>query len=167
MPAEHLYQVGDQCYYWRGVTKTKSQWAHRWMGPAIVVGIEANNLWVSHRGNLVKRASRHVRPAEMEELIPWEDILSTLDPVVSGSNLQYEDRTPQGPGRFGAHSPTTFHSPVDFSASRASTRATPKEETDRAVSEQPEFPNPNQPQAAEWAEGRGRGGGKGKFRREQ
>ena len=29
LPAQHLYNVGDQCYYWRGVTKTKS------MGPTV------------------------------------------------------------------------------------------------------------------------------------
>ena len=23
LPAEHAYSVGDQCYYWRGVTKEK------------------------------------------------------------------------------------------------------------------------------------------------
>ncbi len=40
----------------------------------MIIGIEANNLWISHRGAVVKAACRHVRPAEPEELVPWEAI---------------------------------------------------------------------------------------------
>ena len=45
VPAEHHYSIGDQVFYWRGVGKKKSQWAERWHGVAVVVGIEGQNLW--------------------------------------------------------------------------------------------------------------------------
>ena len=96
LPVEHLFQTGDQVYYWRGVTKAKSQWAHRWMGPAIVIGTEHNNLWLSHRGNVVKCAARHVRPAEAEELVPWDDILGNHHQIFEDKDKKYEDLTPAG-----------------------------------------------------------------------
>ena len=74
VPAKWTYNVGDQVFYWRGSTKNKAQWMHRWLGPGVIIGVEANNLWISHRGAVVKAASRHVRPAEPEELVPWEAI---------------------------------------------------------------------------------------------
>ncbi len=47
---------------------------HRWMAPGVIIGIESNNLWISHRGAVIKAANRHVRPAEPEELVPWNQI---------------------------------------------------------------------------------------------
>ncbi len=52
---------------------------HRWIGPAVIIGLESNNLWLSHRGAVVKAASRHVRPAEPEELVPWDQIYETAE----------------------------------------------------------------------------------------
>ena len=44
VPAITVYQVGDQVFYWRGVSKAKSAWAHRWHGPGVIIGLEQNNL---------------------------------------------------------------------------------------------------------------------------
>jgi hypothetical protein len=43
VPAKWTYNVGDQIFYWRGSTKNKAQWMHRWLGPGVIIGIEANN----------------------------------------------------------------------------------------------------------------------------
>jgi hypothetical protein len=74
VPAITVYQVGDQVFYWRGVSKAKSAWAHRWHGPGVIIGLEQNNLWISHRGAVIKASSRHVRPAQSDELVPWHSI---------------------------------------------------------------------------------------------
>ena len=42
VPAITVYQVGDQVFYWRGVSKAKSAWAHRWHGPGVIIGLEQN-----------------------------------------------------------------------------------------------------------------------------
>ena len=59
-----------------------------------MIGTEHNNLWLSHRGNVVKCAARHVRPAEAEELVPWGDVLGNHRIVLSEES--YEDLTPAG-----------------------------------------------------------------------
>ena len=69
------FSIGDQVYYFRGVGKAKSAWAHRWHGPAVVIGFEGNNLWLQHRGIAVNAAARHVRAAEPEECVPWASLL--------------------------------------------------------------------------------------------
>ena len=74
VPAITVCQVGDQVFYWRGVSKAKSAWAHPWHGPGVIIGLEQNNLWISHRGAVVKASSRHVRPAQSDELVPWHSI---------------------------------------------------------------------------------------------
>eukprot|EP00974_Lingulodinium_polyedra_P075705 7334437-Lingulodinium_polyedra.AAC.1 len=55
-PAPAQFMVGDQVFYWRGhsrrqgtVRSGKGMRAERWHGPAIVIGHEANNLWLAHR----------------------------------------------------------------------------------------------------------------------
>ena len=50
-PIQATYNLGDQVFYWRGNgIKHKSRWAMHWHGPAILIGFEGNNCWVSHRG---------------------------------------------------------------------------------------------------------------------
>ena len=49
-------------------------WATRWHGPGIVIGYEANNLWLTQRNTTVKCATRHVRLAEPEERLPWDQV---------------------------------------------------------------------------------------------
>ncbi|CAE8601098.1 unnamed protein product [Polarella glacialis] len=77
-PAETNFQVGDSVFYWRGIGRRHakhSAWAFRWLGPAIVIGREANNLWLAHRGTTVKCAARHLRHALPEEQVPWDSLL--------------------------------------------------------------------------------------------
>ena len=73
-PSPSTRSVARSSTYWSGVSKAKSAWAHRWHGPGIIVGLEQNNLWISHRGAVVKASSRHVRPAQSDELVPWHSI---------------------------------------------------------------------------------------------
>ena len=75
-PVRVTFNIGDQVFYWRGVGQKQSAWAERWHGPAVIIGFEANNVWVSHRGTTLKCAARHVRAALPEEQIPWGDIMA-------------------------------------------------------------------------------------------
>ena len=60
--------LGDLVYYWRaanGVHQAQGQW----LGPALVIGIEGGNVWVSHRATAFKCAKEQLRmapPAERE-----------------------------------------------------------------------------------------------------
>ena len=89
-PSSLKHTIGDQVYYFRGVGKAKAAWAHRWHGPAVVIGFEGNNLWLQHRGIAVKAAARHVRAAEPEECVPWA---SLLDDDVKTLNKESESLT--------------------------------------------------------------------------
>ena len=73
-PAQHQFSLGDQVYYWRGRGRAKRDWSARWHGPAIVIGYEGNNLWLTHRNCTVKCSTRHVRLAEPEERLPWDQV---------------------------------------------------------------------------------------------
>ena len=72
-PAQHQFSLGDQVYYWRGRGR-KRDWSACWHGPAVVIGYEANNLWLTHRNTTVKCSTRHVRLAEPEERLPWDQV---------------------------------------------------------------------------------------------
>ena len=83
MPAAATFQVGDQVYYWRGLGKAnvKKHWAARWHGPAVIIGHEANNLWLAHRNLTIQASARRVRAAEASELVDWKDIFErAVDP---------------------------------------------------------------------------------------
>ena len=43
-PAQTMYNIGDQVFYWRGAMKRKTQWAAKWLGPAAIIGFEADNI---------------------------------------------------------------------------------------------------------------------------
>ena len=76
------FSIGDQVSYWRGVGKyrSKSAWAGRWHGPALVIGFEgSNNVWLSHRGSTLKCSGHHVRSVLPEETIPWDDLMRDSD----------------------------------------------------------------------------------------
>ena len=80
-PVACQIQIGDQVFYWRGVSQKgqkPSHWAMRWRGPAVVIGREQNNLWLSHRGATLKCSCRHVRHALAEELLPANEVLEEL-----------------------------------------------------------------------------------------
>ena len=74
------FAVGDQVMYWRGNNKKKAQWSMRWCGPAVVIGHEGDyNVWLSHRNAVIKASGNHVRAAEFEEQIPWNEIYDALN----------------------------------------------------------------------------------------
>ena len=81
-PVQSLFAIGDQCFDWRGASVAKSAWSSRWHGPAVVLGFEANNVWLAHRGHAVKVAARHLRQALPEESVSWEHLYdSALEQV--------------------------------------------------------------------------------------
>ena len=72
------FSIGDQVSYWRGTGKyrSKSAWAGRWHGPALIIGFEgSNNVWLSHRGSTLKCSGHHIRAVLPEETIPWDDLM--------------------------------------------------------------------------------------------
>ena len=98
LPAQHKFECGDQAFYFRGGSTSKREWASRWHGPALVLGFEGNNLWLSHRNCVVKCSVRHVRLAEPEEELPWKEVLDqafrdvgeTEEPVVPAESGEEE-----------------------------------------------------------------------------
>ena len=67
-PVQQLYSIGDAVFYHRpGI---KREWINSWRGPAVVVGMEGNNLWLQHRHAVVKAATRHCRMARSDEGVP-------------------------------------------------------------------------------------------------
>lgn len=78
VPADHLFSMGGQVFYWRGPTKRRRDWAQRWLGPGAVIGHEQDSLWISHRNTMVKCAPRHVRFTGPEERLPWSRVLDEV-----------------------------------------------------------------------------------------
>ena len=89
-PARQLFQVGDVVYYWRGNGKAKREWAAHWHGPATVIGLQHESLWLAHRTTTVKCSKGHVRHATAAEQLPLGPMLDTLraPPVPPGRDMQ-------------------------------------------------------------------------------
>ena len=77
-PARQLFQVGDVVYYWRGNGKAKREWAAHWHGPATVIGLQHESLWLAHRTTTVKCSKGHVRHATASEQLPLGPMLGAL-----------------------------------------------------------------------------------------
>ena len=68
---------GEVVYVWRKVKKSRTDArtalvTDGWYGPAIVVGQEKNNLFVSYRGGLTKVAPECLRKASVAEQMRWD-----------------------------------------------------------------------------------------------
>ena len=89
-PARQLFQVGDVAYCWRGNGKAKREWAARWHGPATVIFLQHESLWLAHRTTTVKCSKGHVRHATASEQLPLGPMLDTLraPPVPPGCDMQ-------------------------------------------------------------------------------
>ena len=89
-PARQLCQVGDVVYYWRGNGKAKREWAAHWHGPATVIGLQHESLWLAHRTTTVKCSKGHVRHAMASEQLPLGPMLDALraPPVPPGRDMQ-------------------------------------------------------------------------------
>ena len=87
---DQLFQVGDVSYYWRGNGKAKREWAAHWHGPATVIGLQHESLWLAHRTTRVKCSKGHVRHATASEQLPLGPMLDALraPPVPPGRDLQ-------------------------------------------------------------------------------
>ena len=66
--------TGEVVYVWRKVKKNRTDArtalvSHLWYGPAIVVGKEKNNVFVSYRGRVTKVVPECLRKASVAEQI--------------------------------------------------------------------------------------------------
>ena len=77
-------------YCWRGNGKAKREWAAHWHGPATVIGLQHESLWLAHRTTTVKCSKGHVRHASASEQLPLGPMLDTLraPPVLPGRDMQ-------------------------------------------------------------------------------
>ena len=77
-------------HYWRGNGKAKRKWAAHWHGPATVIGLQHESLWLAHRTTTVKCSKGHVRHATASEQLPLGPMLDTLraPPVPPGRDMQ-------------------------------------------------------------------------------
>ena len=90
---------GDLVYVWRKVKRntTNARTAlvtHWWYCPAIVVGKEKNNVFVSYRGRVAKVAPECLRKASVAEQMS-EDMTTKeralLENALDGENLSWEE----------------------------------------------------------------------------
>ena len=89
-PARQLFQVGDVVYNWRGNGKAKREWAAHWHGPATVIGLQQESLWLAHRTTTVKCSKGHVRHATASQQLPLGPMIDALraPPVPLGRDMQ-------------------------------------------------------------------------------
>ena len=81
--SETLCTIGEE-------RKAKREWAAHWHGPATVIGLQHESLWLAHRTTTVKCSKGHVRHATASEQLPRGPMLDTLraPPVPPGRDLQ-------------------------------------------------------------------------------
>ena len=74
-PARQLFQVGDVVYYWRGNGKAKRESAAHWHGPATVIGLQHDSLWLAHRTTTVKCSKQGSRSTcnSIRTVATWSD----------------------------------------------------------------------------------------------
>ncbi|CAE8631426.1 unnamed protein product, partial [Polarella glacialis] len=66
---KHQFEIGEYCYYFREIRQGRNRKPKaQWLGPAVVVGLEGGNSWLSCGGKCVLCSQEHMRPAEDEEL---------------------------------------------------------------------------------------------------
>ena len=92
-PARELFQVGDVGCCWRGNGQAKREWAALWHGPATVIGLQCESLWLAHRTTTVKCSKSHVRHATASEQLPLGPMLDALraPPVPRGRDMQVSE----------------------------------------------------------------------------
>ena len=89
-PTRQLFQIGDVVYNWRGNGKEKHEWAAHWHGPATVIGLQHESLWLAHRSTTVKCSNGHVRHATASEQLPLGPMFDALraPPMPPGRDMQ-------------------------------------------------------------------------------
>ncbi|CAK0803159.1 unnamed protein product, partial [Prorocentrum cordatum] len=77
-PSSLNFSIGDQVFYWRGLSKAEKMWNFKRYGPGVVIGNEGGNVWVSHQNATLKSSPPHMRHALPEECVPWNEISDSL-----------------------------------------------------------------------------------------
>ena len=111
-PARQLFQVGDVVYYWRGNGTAKREWAAHWHGPATIIGLQHESLWLAHRTTTVKCSKGHVRHATASEQLPLGPMLDTLRAPPVDLDEQPSKRPRDTPST--STQPSDFDNPDEF-----------------------------------------------------
>ena len=92
------YIIGDQVMFWRR-PKTKSAWAGCWHGPAVIIGVEAPNYWLAHRGTTLKAGPRQLRACTPAEMLDWYGVFDQAmrDDSVNKNGLPAEEEKREAP----------------------------------------------------------------------
>ncbi|CAE7838363.1 RE2 [Symbiodinium sp. CCMP2592] len=80
--------AGDHVYFYRK-PKNKKHWL--WFGPAVVIGHEGPNLWLSYSGRCYLTAPEHIRRATAEEIGTAFTMRATEDDLNRLLEVDYED----------------------------------------------------------------------------
>ena len=101
-PSAHTQGIvnGELNHVWRKVKKNRTDArtalvTHRWYGPAIVVGKEKNNVFVSHRGRVTEVAPECLRKASVAEQMSWD--ISAKEKALFEKALNGEDSSWEEP----------------------------------------------------------------------
>ena len=78
------------CTTGEATEKQSAGWAAHWHGPATVIGLQHESLWLAHRTTSVKCSKGHVRHATASEQVPLGPMLHTLraPPVPPGRDMR-------------------------------------------------------------------------------
>ncbi|CAE8594596.1 unnamed protein product, partial [Polarella glacialis] len=99
---KHQFEIGEYCYYFREIRQGRNRKPKaQWLGPAVVVGLEGGNSWLSCGGKCVLCSQEHMRPAEDEELgnmwieNPDGAEFQRLLEELNNEEVEYEDARPE------------------------------------------------------------------------
>ncbi|CAK0820255.1 unnamed protein product [Prorocentrum cordatum] len=102
----HPLEQGDLCFYYRQLKKGSIK-KGTWLGPAVVVGKQGQNYWISHGGFTKLIAPEHARPISSEE-IWWpgiddqhgeaiEQLQRAIRDTDVAADMEYEDLRAEPP----------------------------------------------------------------------
>ena len=103
------FENGEQVHYWN-LPKNRRQ--GRWEGPAIMVGREGNNYWVSRNGRCRLTAPEHLRPSgpdETGEFLAMSQMKRELEQLLEDAFASSDDEHGDG----GVDDLGTLYSPSD------------------------------------------------------
>ena len=94
-PFRMNHQIGDWVMYWKS-TRTEEG---RWLGPARILMVEHNAIWLSHLARLYRVAPEHVRVlSSHEQLLARELKELGTTPIQGAGVFQYQDQIQEIPG---------------------------------------------------------------------
>ena len=77
-PAGRVEATESSTGWGLGKREATKRWAARWRGPAVVMGLEANNFWQARRDLTIRASCRRLRPADASEAVDWKGIFERV-----------------------------------------------------------------------------------------